>query len=851
MWKQLLDFLYDASICAFSVIDIFCDVYVTIQFYRKGHLIFFWISIFILFLAQISYTLLACFSLEPVPDPHATGSWQERQWKRQKKYIQLFIIILPFGQLVPLYLMIANAFPDTFDKFYAYMGYRNLLHQMKQNLFQVQQTTKSKHRIKRRAARTQTQEDPLSLYIRHKMMSHLGFCIESLIEAVPQSILQMVFLIMYSSNSESVSLINFISIIMSMIVVTSKGTILSYSIYRSAAIFNFLCFAIDIFGIFCVVSWLFCADPSMHEQEDTLFEYTLYGYKMWSASYYYFMILQSIFKCLALAATCAVCAAVSYSYESYGNHPWRQWGEIVMVSGIVTLVFFPIALLCLMVRFTLLPLLVLRAFDHSQNKSFLYYNTIFSFLTESSSIGEMHEKLLLSHWIFADIICKDNDRINYGYVKTQCSAIQEQYTKTQSVSLSFIYLQLGCPMLSKYHQLIEIVSLLCARKGLWGFLFVKIIFMLRLNSQNNSYLKCMVQWLYYILWIMCVPLDMNDISFLWNNDGVLNEQQQLKFDALEAVFDDTIIEIQTIINWDDFAQEVRDFVRSFLDIDVMTQWRWFKADVARMWNAFRNKYSNQFIRSQVTYGIRSFCVEGVYKCIVQDVINIYRTLHNRKNVHLSKWNIPRCWSSLDIMFGAKGRDDCAYANRGNAFWNEYEYASNSAPWIGRGIWVFMMVICYKCVHTPIQWVLGRLGGPMIMVFAVPLWLCGACVVVLVLLLAFYSVFLPIIFLFQHVYHFGFHMQQNTLQIVLTVFYLVILSAMIGLFSRVWKFVYCDIHLFRFFGDTRRTPQKYADFAIETYHAAPVRNQMIIDRFGPDIGGLMLMFLPKWHILNAQ
>ncbi len=30
---------------------------------------------------------------------------------------------------------------------------------------------------------------------------------------------------------------------------------------------------------------------------------------------------------------------------------------------------------------------------------------------------------------------------------------------------------------------------------------------------------------------------------------------------------------------------------------------------------------------------------------------------------------------------------------------------------------------------------------------------------------------------------------------------------------------------------------------------PIRNEIVTQHFGIDIGGLILTFLPKWHILN--
>ena len=128
---------------------------------------------------------------------------------------------------------------------------------------------------------------------------------------------------------------------MSMIVVASKGTILSYSIYRSAAIFNFLGFALDIFGIFCVVSWLFCTSPDANLQYD----YELYGYGMWRASFYYFCILQFVAKCFCYGICGVVLLIISSEhYRNTGNHPWRQVPMLCAMVLLWTLMAFPILL---------------------------------------------------------------------------------------------------------------------------------------------------------------------------------------------------------------------------------------------------------------------------------------------------------------------------------------------------------------------------------------------------------------------------------------------------------------------------------------------------------------------------
>lgn len=179
-WKKILDHVYDAAVCGFSFIDIFCDVAVTVQFWVSGHMKFFWISMFILFLAQIAYAGMITFSLDPIMTTNIQSmDWNQQQKWRTKKGVILFIVALPFGQLVPLYLMAVNAFPTEFDRIHKYFGYKSILSDVQRNLF----CADDKRSSLKDDEEDLIQSDPLSLYIRHKLMSHLGFLIEAIIEA--------------------------------------------------------------------------------------------------------------------------------------------------------------------------------------------------------------------------------------------------------------------------------------------------------------------------------------------------------------------------------------------------------------------------------------------------------------------------------------------------------------------------------------------------------------------------------------------------------------------------------------------------------------------------------------------
>jgi len=148
-----------------------------------------------------------------------------------------FFAILPFGQLVPLIVWIGSFKFPWFDTICNKLG------------LQVRNDVQNE---------TLQTDDPLSNYISKKMVMHGGFVIESIVESVPQSILQMVAIVL----TRQVNLISVVSLVISIVSVSSRGLMVSFSIHRPTFVFNFACFVCDVFRVFCVVSWLFFATPS-------------------------------------------------------------------------------------------------------------------------------------------------------------------------------------------------------------------------------------------------------------------------------------------------------------------------------------------------------------------------------------------------------------------------------------------------------------------------------------------------------------------------------------------------------------------------------------------------------------
>ena len=140
----------------------------------------------------------------------------------------------------------------------------------------------------------------------------------------------------------------------------------------------------------------------------------------------------------------------------------------------------------------------------------------------------------------------------------KCNQILWEYEqRSEEIPLSVIYEKSGCPGLANYHQILEVLSLLFRRRGLWAFLFIKMVSFLRLDGVPSKYL-------FRFCRAVGIPMDVEDVAFLWGNTA--NFKQSLQ-DQLEREFFETVEEIQGIIGWKEFAVKVREMVQSIKETD--------------------------------------------------------------------------------------------------------------------------------------------------------------------------------------------------------------------------------------------------------------------------------------------
>ena len=89
-----------------------------------------------------------------------------------------------------------------------------------------------------------------------KINKHGGFILEAFMEALPQSILQLIAMVYYKETN----IISIGSILLSMTSIMTKTFIISQGVEWKSFLFCWLCVITDFFSIFFVVSWIFLSN---------------------------------------------------------------------------------------------------------------------------------------------------------------------------------------------------------------------------------------------------------------------------------------------------------------------------------------------------------------------------------------------------------------------------------------------------------------------------------------------------------------------------------------------------------------------------------------------------------------
>lgn len=307
LFSKCCNHFYDIGTILISIGDITTDIMVMLSYYYADRMTFFWISFAILLTAQIGYILVFFLSfevnvfIEKIFDTiccdccdNCCGLSKEGSPLKKccsSKYMQcvlictmlilmalvgltIFALILPFGHLVAFLMFFAENDESAFSKWlYRKVGIK-----------------------KRTNIPLEDRMSDMAKFTASKLNKHGGFILEAFLEALPQSILQLVAMVYFQEPSY----IAVGSIVLSMTSIMSKSLVISQGLDWKSYLWTWLCVITDFFSIFFVVSWLFLSNDQING--DFLGHFSIIGqvwcYKVLIAVIPFFVLVLVAYVCV-------------------------------------------------------------------------------------------------------------------------------------------------------------------------------------------------------------------------------------------------------------------------------------------------------------------------------------------------------------------------------------------------------------------------------------------------------------------------------------------------------------------------------------------------------------------------
>ena len=264
--SKWFNLFYDGLTIFISIADVTTDIMVLLSYYEADRSEFFYISLTILILAQFGYVMvfLFTFSLEHffsgivnlLPclfcDCKCCNDFDIYQYNVCIQIIGFSFSFLIFGILALIALIIAM----IFGHLVAFLMYfaedeESKAFQFLNNRFSIKKRTRIGGKKWRKGKLSQQTK-----FAMDKMNKHGGFILEAFMEALPQSILQLVAMVYYKETN----IISIGSILLSMTSIITKSFVISRGIEWKSYLFCWLCVVTDFFSIFFIVSWIFLSN---------------------------------------------------------------------------------------------------------------------------------------------------------------------------------------------------------------------------------------------------------------------------------------------------------------------------------------------------------------------------------------------------------------------------------------------------------------------------------------------------------------------------------------------------------------------------------------------------------------
>ena len=231
-----------------TFVDLITDILVITLFYYSRHgIVFFWVSTSFILLTHVCYVVLAistfCSSLSRI------------------KHILWFLCLLPLSPILP-YIIYCASFPNSWIVI-------NIV-----DRFGLERTDWDNHKCNDSMnSLTSNMTSTWKKFTSEKLITNTVFIIEALCESFFMSIIQIIAIVSFGEYRNNLVLV---SICISLLSIVWKSILVSSGVSVTSSIYKWLSFVTDFAILFVMISWAFLSISKEHIGNDDFFDYLIF-----------------------------------------------------------------------------------------------------------------------------------------------------------------------------------------------------------------------------------------------------------------------------------------------------------------------------------------------------------------------------------------------------------------------------------------------------------------------------------------------------------------------------------------------------------------------------------------------
>eukprot|EP01083_Nonionella_stella_P041697 112955_1 len=227
--SQTFNTIYDIMAASISLADIATDIIILVQFYLQNRMIFFYASLSILLLANLSYVMVFM-----------------KRYTSGTDFLGLICVGFMLFPIAPV-LSFLMYFMDDNNGCVTQCVLNRCLRNFQFGFYGFVSSERNSH---------------LHQWFETKISKHIGWILESVLESIPQTVLQMIAIVYYNE----INIIFFISIALSMMSISTKSLIFSaaISITNKTMLYTWVSSIADFCGLFMSISWIFYSNDAFN-----------------------------------------------------------------------------------------------------------------------------------------------------------------------------------------------------------------------------------------------------------------------------------------------------------------------------------------------------------------------------------------------------------------------------------------------------------------------------------------------------------------------------------------------------------------------------------------------------------